>query len=365
VLYEELQQRLRAVPGVLSVSYSWRPLLGGGLWTASFHLAGTPKDEQVDTDMMPVGANFFETMRIPRRLGREFGPTDFAQAQRIVEARALQEERVAEALKDGTKALARVNQKAIEGMAPMPAIVNEAFLEKFFPNKNPLGIRFGEREATEADPLASPGWEIIGVVADAKYNNLRRAVQPTTYVPTSGRATSFTLRTAFDPGSFVPEVRGILVRLDKNLPPFTIRTESQQIDQQLFDERLVARLSGFFALLALALACIGLYGLLSYEVTRRTREIGIRMALGAKPSNVLRLIIGHGTALALVGAVLGITVALGVTRFLAALLYQVPAADPLTFLGVSLLFAAVAALACYVPARRATRVDPLVALRYE
>ena len=142
-------------------------------------------------------------------------------------------------------------------------------------------------------------------------------------------------------------------------------TQSEQIDRLLFQERLIARLSTFFGLLALVLACVGLYGLLSYEVSRRTREIGIRMALGAQESDVLRLVVKQGFALALVGAAVGIGAALGVTRYLTSMLYGVRPNDPLTIAIVAVLLWLVALAACYIPARRATRVDPLVALRYE
>jgi ABC-type antimicrobial peptide transport system permease subunit len=144
-----------------------------------------------------------------------------------------------------------------------------------------------------------------------------------------------------------------------------VNTESEQIDRLLFQERLVARLSGFFGLLALVLACVGLYGLLSYEVSRRTREIGIRMALGAQPESVLKLVLRQGVVLAIIGAAVGIGVALGVTRYLASMLYNVHANDPVTMIAVAILLMLVALAACYVPARRAMRVDPIVALRYE
>jgi len=149
------------------------------------------------------------------------------------------------------------------------------------------------------------------------------------------------------------------------LPLFDVKTESEQIDRLLFQERLVARLAGFFGLLALVLACVGLYGLLSYEVSQRTREIGIRLALGAHPGSVLKLVLRQGIILAIVGAAVGIGVALGVTRYLTSMLYDVHANDPITMIGVAVLLTIVALAACYIPARRAMRVDPMVALRYE
>ena len=149
------------------------------------------------------------------------------------------------------------------------------------------------------------------------------------------------------------------------MPLFDIRTESEQIDRILFQERLVARLATFFSALALLLACIGLYGLLSYEVTRRRREIGIRMALGAQGRDVLHLVIRQGIGLALLGAVIGTTVALGITRYLTSMLYNVHATDPTTVISVAVLLSVVSLVACFIPARRAAHVDPMVTLRYE
>jgi predicted permease len=364
-LYRDLQGRIAAIPGVLSASYSWRPLLSGGLWTTSFHLPGRPKDEQVDSDMLPIGPEFFKTMRIAILDGREFNPADFERAQAAEASQAAQREQSAARLKAGSKPAAANWTPAAMGGA-VPAIVNQAFVQKYFPKLNPLGQRFGESEANpETYELQKPGWEIVGVVADAKYNNLRRGVEPTTYVPVSGGTASFVLRTAAEPERFVRQVREAVNEMDGNLPVFGVKTESQQIDRQVFKERLIARLSGFFGLLALLLACIGLYGLVSYEVARRTREIGIRTALGAESQDVLRLVLGQGMRLAFAGAVVGIALALGLTHYAKSLLYGVGAADPVTFAAVTALLMGVTLMACYMPARKAARVDPVVALRYE
>ena len=173
------------------------------------------------------------------------------------------------------------------------------------------------------------------------------------------------MRTAADPLALVTLVHGIVSSVDDNLPLFDVRTQTEQIDQTLFLERLMSRLSSFFGVLALVLAGIGLYGLLSYEVARRTRELGIRIALGGQRRDLLRLVVGQGLLLVLIGSAIGIGAAIGVTRFMSTMLYGVHANDPLTFAGVAILLALVALAACYIPARRAMRVDPIVALRYE
>ena len=361
-LYATLRTRLAAMPGVLSVSYSWRPLLGGGLWSTSFPLEGRPKDDEAHSDVLPVGPSFFSTMRIPVLAGHEFDAGDFARAELIDAAQQKRRERQAAALKSGTAAA----QIPEDDLPPMPVIVNQAFLRKYLPPGDPIGRIFGVHPADPGkDEDKSAGWQIGGVVADAKYNKLRRGVEPTMYIPNIGGSVSFALRTETDPDRFIPQVRAMVSQLDANLPIFEVRTETRQIEQQIFKERLVARLAGFFGALALLLACIGLYGLISYEVARRTREIGIRSALGAARGDVLRLVLTQGMRLVLVGSALGVALALLVNRYAEQLLFGVKAADPLTLLGVMLLLLAVTLLACFVPARRATRVDPVIALRYE
>ena len=249
---------------------------------------------------------------------------------------------------------------------PVPVIVNRTLVQKYFAKMNPLGVHFG---AHEADPAkgdwATPGWEILGVVSDAKYQDLRSPIDPTMYVPSIGGNTSFEVRTSINPTAVAASIRSVVSQMDSNLPVFNVHTQAELIDQLLFQERMIAKLSGFFGVLALVLACIGLYGLLSYEVSRRTREIGIRMALGAQRHGVLKLIVGEGIVLAISGAMVGIAVSLGVTRYLRSMLYDIHANDPATIAGVAILLTLVAVAACYIPARRAMGVDPMVALRYE
>jgi predicted permease len=365
--YRNLQERLAALPGVESVSYSNSTLLSGDLWDTGFHLQGTPKDQESDADYLPVGANFFAMMRMRLLAGRNFTSADFAGAE-VAQERETEREAVQEATEAGAaspSATAAVPASAANE-APVPVIVNKTFVQKYFPRVNPLGQHFGEREADPAKgDWASPGWVIVGVVSDAKYQDLRSPIDPTMYVPSSGGNTGFELRARANPEALTAAIRSIVSQMDGNLPVFEVHTQEQLIDQLLFQERMIAKLSSFFGLIALALACIGLYGLLSYEVARRTREIGIRMALGAQQGDVLKLVVGRGIVLALMGAAIGSGVAIGVTRFMASMLYGVHANDPATMIAVAVLLALVALAACFIPARRATRVDPIVALRYE
>ncbi|HKF52185.1 MAG TPA: FtsX-like permease family protein, partial [Candidatus Acidoferrales bacterium] len=340
--YRDLLGRLSATPGVSAVSYSQMPLLSGGLMVTGFHWPGTPEDQESDADVLNVGPGFFTTMHIPFIAGRDFNSADFD--------------------------LAAANRAATPTSAPTPVIVNQEFVKQYLGKENPLGKQFGQSPASANGP-ASAGYEIVGVVRDSKYNDLRRDIHAMMYGPQAGvggmMGASFELRTGADPQAIVPAVRKVVAGMNANLPLYNVTTEAAQIDRLLFEQRLIARVSGFFGVLALVLACIGLYGLLSYEVSRRTREIGIRMALGAQPMNVLKLVLGQGIALAVAGAVVGIGVALGVTRYLATMLYDVHADDPVTIIAVAVLLVLVAFAACYIPARRATRVDPMVALRYE
>jgi predicted permease len=301
-------------------------------------------------------------MHIPLLEGRMFTPTDFEQAAQTSAAT-----KAAEQNSHPQSSMATTTSAA----AAVSVLVNEAFIRRYFPNENPLGKRIthvhGHSASTDsfATSPKSRNWQIVGVVTNTKYDTLRRQIQPIIYVPFTSGGTYFELRSALDPHALIPTVRSVADKIDSNLPLSHIRTQTQVIDELLSQERMVARLSWFFGVLALLLACIGLYGLLSYEVSRRTREIGVRMALGAHQRDVLSLVVGQGIVLAMLGTSLGIGVAVGVTRYLASMLYDVRPNDPLTMIGVAVLLAIVALAACYIPARRAIRVDPMVALRHE
>ena len=253
----------------------------------------------------------------------------------------------------------------------IPVLVNAAFVHHYFANQNPLGkiLTKDDSEGTSGDSgVGKPNlrrWEIVGIVGDTKITDLRREIHPIVYVPLTGGGAFFEVRTALNPSALIPSVRERREALDSNLPLFAVRTQSESIEGLVTQERMIARLASFFGLLALLLACVGLYGLLSYEVARRTREIGIRMSLGAERRDVTRLVIMRGMKLTAVGVCAGAAGGLALTRLLSSLLYNVKPNDWPTYLFVALLLGGVALLASYIPAWRATKVDPMVALRHE
>ncbi|HEV2246058.1 MAG TPA: ABC transporter permease, partial [Terriglobia bacterium] len=332
--YQEMQRRIEALPGVRSASLSRHTPVGGGATIDGISIQGyTPKpgeakDGSIDTYVHFVGSRFTETFGIPLLLGRTIGEGD------------------------------------VEG-SPKAGVVNRAFALKYFGDANPIGRRFGFGGEKHSSDIA-----IVGVVGDATYESLRSAPPPTVYVPFAQNfdrlgAMIFEVRTAGDPNNWTGSIRRVVQGLDKNLPLFNVMTQTEQIDQATFQERLFASLTSFFGLLALLLACVGLYGVMAYSVAQRTREIGVRMALGAEKRDVLKMVVGQGFKLTMIGVAIGIAGSLALTRFLSSLLYGVKPTDPLTFISVSLILIAVALAACYIPARRAAKVDPMVALRYE
>jgi predicted permease len=246
--------------------------------------------------------------------------------------------------------------------APKVAVINQTMARRLFPNESPVGKQFGE------DPEPNNDVEIIGVVKDAKYESLDEKPQPMAYYPYSQRLFgmwNLVVRFTSDQRRVVADVRKTINDVNRNLPIVEVTPLDDQVDRSLVKPKLMSRLSTFFGLMALSLACIGLYGVMSYGVLRRTKEIGIRMSLGARTGDVLRLILGQGMTLTLIGIGIGMIAAIGLSRLIEHLLFGVSATDPMTFFVIASLLSAVALLACYIPARRASKVDPLRALRRE
>jgi putative ABC transport system permease protein len=252
-----------------------------------------------------------------------------------------------------------LNERDNETALPV-ALMNEALVRRYFPDEDPIGKRFG-----------GPGAEwttIVGVVGDMRQNGLEGDSLPEIYRPYLQSSRSFmmlALRTDGNPLNLAPAVRRIVTSIDKNQPVHNVMTMEQRLANSVAPRRLIMFLLGVFAMLALVLAAVGIYGVMSYSVARRIHEIGIRVALGAETGDVLALVVRQGMKMAAAGILLGLAGALVLTRSLSSLLFGVKSTDPLTLVAVCLLLAAVALLACYVPARSATKVDPMVALRHE
>jgi predicted permease len=328
-LHNRFTERIAALPGVAAVTFSQMPVLSGSSWTSGVHVQGhTPAPgENRNVLMNGVQPAFFSTYELPLLAGRAFTARD-------------------------------------DAAAPKVAIVNQAFARKYFGDASPLGRRFGSGE-----PANAGDFEIVGVVRDGKYTRLRDEARPAAFLPYGQLKNAwgghYAVRVNGDAGTYAPMLRGILREIDPNLPLANFRTQEEQVARSLAPERMFARLSSFFGLLALLLASIGLYGLLSYSVLRRTGEIGLRMALGAVPGQVLWLVVRESLYLAALGVVLGLGCAWGVARLVASQLYGLSASDPVTYAAVGLLLVAVAMIASLLPARRAAKVDPMVALRTE
>lgn len=324
VFLDQLLERLRVLPGVQSVATATTlPLSGESDW-GTFQIAGnSPPDwsHALAADWRGVSADYFHTLGIPLLRGREFTPDD------------------------------AMNQNAL--------IINEVMAKQFWPYTEPIGQKIVTRD--DSNPL-----EIIGVVADVKGAGLNAAAKPEIYTIPRGQWYAFLiLRTSQEPSGLLSAVREQLAALDKGVPVYQVATMDQLISRSIAPQRFNLLLLGLFAALALILAAIGLYGVLSFAVSRRIHEIGIRLALGAQPGQILRLIMRQGMVLVAIGIALGVIASIILTRLTASLLYGVSATDPLTFGGVAILLFLVALLACYIPARRAMRTDPMAALRYE
>jgi predicted permease len=240
------------------------------------------------------------------------------------------------------------------------AVINETFAQRFWPGQSALGKRFSLQSS------AGPWTEVVGVIQDGKYFSLSEEAKPFLYVnlgPQSGRFLTVVVRTTTEPQSALAAIRREVQQLDATLPIYNVKTMVEHMALSLFPARVAATLLGSFGVLALLLAAIGIFGVMSYAVTQRTREIGIRMALGANAAGIFRLIVGRGLTLMVIGLGIGLAVAVAGTRLLATLLFGVSATDPLTFVVIALLLMFVVLLACWIPARRATKVDPMIALR--
>jgi len=325
--------RISNIPGVRAATMnSYPPFSGLGAGTA-VHILSQPSRPLMDLPdalVRVVGPNYFSTMHIPLRAGRDFQPEELTQERHVV-------------------------------------IVDQAFVDRYLSGVNPLGQK-AVIFMKSLEESKNPPCEIIGVAGDVRQIGLDSPVQPTVYWPHPELLydeMAILVRTANDPLVSVSAVRNELRQMDPELPMAGIATMDERLAGSISRSRFTMLLLGIFAVIALVLASVGIYGLVAYTVAQRTREFGVRMALGANRRDVLRLVLRHGARLTLLGIGLGVVASLAITRLLTTLLYSTSATDPLTFTAVALLLALVALAACYIPARRATRVDPIVALRYE
>jgi len=333
VYVRQMTERLGATPGVESASVAGNAPLSGAHGEGTFSIEGGDPNANLRASEESVGPRYFETLRIPLLRGRDFVAADGGNGAPVV-------------------------------------VVNQAFAAKFFGGGNPIGKRLEQGEDAQHHPLY---WEIVGEVGNVRDLNPQKKPDPEIYTPfysngvMEGLLTGaeFILRSHANPTALVSAAQQQVWAVDKDQPIAKVETMEQRVTESEAPPRVVSYLLGAFGALGLVLAVVGIYGVISYSVTQRTHEIGIRMALGAEPQKVMRLILGHGLKLALIGVVIGIGAALGLTRLMSSLLFDVSATDPATFVGVAILLVVVALAACWMPARRAMKVDPMEALRYE
>jgi predicted permease len=329
-LYDQMRARLAAMPGVRSVGSGDVPTLSGDDEGSNITAEGGVQipEELQDVDRVAVSPNYFSTLGIPLLSGRELTEADGA-------------------------------------TAPKVALVSESMAKRFFPGRNPLGMHF----AFGGGNGVKPDIEIVGVVKDVKQEHVSSTIQPYVYIPYAQRTKitgmTFYVRSERDPLLLASSLQGVVRQMDANLPVYDLKTMERVVEEDLFSARMVAVLSAAFAGLAALLAALGIYGVLAYVVVQRTREIGIRMALGAVAGHVRLLILREVGLMVLIGVAVGLPAAYGLARLSESLLFGVHASDPAVYAVGLGLIGLIALAACFIPARRATRVDPLVALRYE
>jgi putative ABC transport system permease protein len=323
--------RLKALPGVESAAFAAPMPFSGGNVGSDFRIEGRPRPEpgqEPDANNRSVTAQYFQAISIPLIKGRYFTEQD---------------------------------QRGGVGVA----IINETLAKLYFPNEDPIGKFISNIGANQNDGDPQR-WEIVGVIGDVRHNSLTKASAPELYLPYQQNSWSwgnFFVRTTNDPAALTRSFTEVVRSGDKTVPVTNVRALTQAISDTVAQERFYTLLFALFGVTGLLLTLTGIYGVISYTVSQQTQEIGIRMALGAQSRDVLKLVVGQGLVLTLIGVGLGLLGALGLTRLMQTMLFSVSATDPLTFAGVSATLIAVALAACYVPARRATKVDPLIALR--
>ncbi len=349
---ERMLEKTQRLPGVRAASQASITPLGGARWNSNVQIEAYQwkPDEPPHIDMNAVTPRYFEAAGIPIVLGRDFHDSDNLA---VLPNRPSPPPPPRTELPDPPG-------------PPRVAIVNEAFVRRYFDGRAPLGRRLSMSEKWNAAKTS----EIVGVVRDARYFEVRKAVEPMIYQPLyrepgGGSPGTFSIRTAGDPSRVIAGIRRLIGEIDGAVSVTDTRTMEDNLNRNLVQERFVAMLGGFFGLVALLLAAIGLYGVVSQAVTRRTREIGIRMALGARAGRVLWMVLRDALIMVLIGAIVGAPAVLALTRFAEAMLFGVQPNDPGTLAAAALLLAAVTALAGLLPALRATRVQPMLALRHE
>ena len=327
VLLRDVENRVRAIPGVQAAAFG-SFVFNQGLWTtpAHTHAQNSLTDDSRVIRNNIVGPDFFAALGVPLVLGRGFGPQDTEKSQKV-------------------------------------AVISESMAQRFFPGGSPLGKRFGIDGPESAEKI-----EVIGVVKDAKYGSLTEKFAPMAFYLHTQQPNvlyNFVVRFSGPATAVVPQIRQTIKQVNQSLPIDEVVSLSDHIGRALVQQKLVARLASFFGLLALLLACVGLYGVMSYGVARRTNEIGIRMALGAQGRSVLWLVLREALLLVVIGLVVGVLASLALTKTAESLLYQLKPNDPLTIALATIVLMVVAVVAGYLPARRAARVDPMTALREE